>query len=100
MDNKIIACILYKNLSEIECKDKNILIYDLFKITKSTLYRWINEYNDTINNVNERIIFDFKSDIITKPIVCSIIYYVLSNIDISYKKIKKELNKQFGLPRK
>jgi hypothetical protein len=95
MDNKIIACILYKNLSEIECKDKNILIYDLFKITKSTLYRWINEYNDTINNINERITFDFKSDIITKPIVCSIIYYVLSNIDISYKKIKKELNKQF-----
>ena len=39
MDNKIIACILYNNLTDSECKDKHILICNLFEITKSTLYR-------------------------------------------------------------
>ena len=29
MDNKIIACILYNNLTDFECKDKHILICNL-----------------------------------------------------------------------
>ena len=39
MEIKNIVCLLYKNLSELNYKDKNNLIYDLFKISKSTLYR-------------------------------------------------------------
>jgi hypothetical protein len=44
MDNKIIACILYNNLTDSECKDKHNLICNLYQIIKSTLYRWLNEY--------------------------------------------------------
>jgi hypothetical protein len=61
MEINNIVCLLYKNLSELNYKDKNNLIYDLFKISKSTLYRWINEYDDVMNNLNDRIFFDFKS---------------------------------------
>ena len=95
MEIKNIVCLLYNNLSELNYKDKNNLIYDLFKISKSTLYRWINEYDDVMNNLNDRIFFDFKSNIITKPIVCFVVSYVLSNVQINYKKIKKEINKIF-----
>jgi hypothetical protein len=41
MDNKIIACILYNNFTHSKCKDRHILICNLFEITKSTLYRWL-----------------------------------------------------------
>ena len=95
MENKIIACVLYENITILNRMDKNNLICNLFKITKSTLYRWINEYHNTIDKINTKIIFDFKSKIITKEIVCFVIYFILSNINISLKKIKKELNKKF-----
>ena len=41
MENKIIAYVLYQNITILDSMDKNNLIYNLFKITKSTLYRWI-----------------------------------------------------------
>ena len=95
MEIKIIACILYKNLPDDDIGNKNILICNLFKITKSTLYRWINEYDNTVKNIDNNVIFNFNSNLITKPIVCYVIYLILSNVDISYKKIKKELNNKF-----
>ena len=95
MEIKIIASILYYNLSDFNCAYKNNLVCNLFKITKSTLYRWINEYNNIIDDIDNHIVFDFNSKIITKPIVCYIIFLLLSNVNIGYKKIKKELNKKF-----
>jgi transposase len=100
MEIKNIACLLYNNLLEQNIKNNNIkIICNLFKITKSTFYRWNNEYKNTKNNIdnniNNNIIIDFKSEIITKPIVYFIISYVLSNFNINYKKIKKQLNENF-----
>jgi hypothetical protein len=95
MEIKIISYLMYKKLSEINFKDKHNFICNLFQITKFTLYRWIEEYDKTIININDNIIFDFESKLITKPIVCFVISYVLSNINVNSKKIKKELNKQF-----
>ena len=95
MENKIIACVLYENITLLDRMYKNNLICNLFKITKSILYRWITEYHHTIDKINTKIIFDFKSKIISKEIVCFFIYFILSNINISLKKIKKELNIKF-----
>ena len=39
---------MYKKLLEINFKDKHNLICNLLQITKSTLYRWIEEYDKTI----------------------------------------------------
>jgi transposase len=103
MEIKNIACLLFNNLLEQNIKKNNNIkiICNLFKITKSTFYRWNNEYKVIKNNINNNkniennIIIDFKSKIITKSIVYFIISYILSNFYINYKKIKKQLNENF-----
>ena len=94
MENKIIACVLYQNITILDRIDKNNLICNLFKITKSTLYTWITEYHYTIDKINPKNIFYFKSKIISKEIVCFVIYFILSNINISLKKIKKRIEQK------
>ena len=58
--------------------DKNNLICNLFKITKSTLYRWITEYHHTNHKINTKIIFYFKYKIITKDFfwLCYLLYFI------------------------
>ena len=69
MDNKIIACILYKNLSEIECKDKNILYkrngeerYPNFKLYKM-IARTVHKHTP-----QEQLVFPFFSQFLSKKL--------------------------------
>ena len=71
------------------------MITDLFKISKTTLYRWNNEFKTRTQDISDNINYNFESKLITKPIVYFIVSYVLSNAFINIKKIKKQLNKFF-----
>jgi transposase len=95
MESKNIACILYNELSHLSNSKKITLITNLFKISKTTIYRWLDDYDKYKNNIFNNIHHEFDSILITKPIVCYIVSYVLNNITINLKKIKKQLNKFF-----
>ena len=93
MDYKNLAYTLYKNLDNVN--NKIDIITKLFKIHKSTFYKWLNEYDNNIKNVNDNIYTDFNSHLITKQYVIFIVSFFIYK-DISKKNIKllkKELNK-------
>ena len=83
MDYKNLACTLYKNLDNVN--NKIDIITKLFKIHKSTFYKWLNEYDNNIKNINDNIYTDFNSHLITKQIVIFIVSFFMYK-DISKKK--------------
>jgi transposase len=83
---------LYYSLQKNKIKNFKLIITDLFKINKSTLYRWINDYD---NNIKTSNFYDFNFLNVTKQIVDYIVSYVYLNPFSSCKKIKKQLNLVF-----
>jgi transposase len=83
---------LYYSLKKNKIKNYKLIITDLFKINKSTLYRWINDYD---NNIKTSNFYDFNFLNVTKQIVDFIVSYVYLNPFSSCKKIKKQLNLVF-----
>jgi transposase len=83
---------LYYSLQKNKIKNFKLIITDLFKINKSTLYRWINDYD---NNIKTSNFYDFNFLNVTKQIVDYIVSYVYLNPFSSYKKFKKQLNLVF-----
>ncbi len=82
-----ICCIkLYNSLNEYNVKNKIDIVTDLFKINKSTFYRWKNEYKDN----NHSIFYNFNFLNATKPIDDYIVSYVTVNFFTVLKKLKKK----------
>ena len=75
-NTKVYACFLFNSNSN--NSDVNI-ICDLFKIHKSTLYRWINEYNNIDLSIDSCCFFDFNSILITKQIVIFVLRFFIDN---------------------
>ena len=50
MDNIKYSIILYNSLGKNKVKNRVDIITDLFKIDRSTFYRWFNEYNQQFIN--------------------------------------------------
>ena len=57
---------LYYSLQKNKIKNFKLIITDLFKINKSTLYRWINDYD---NNIKTSNFYDFNFLNVTKQII-------------------------------
>jgi hypothetical protein len=68
------------------------IITKLFKIHKSTFYKWLNEYDNNIKNINDNIYTDLNSHLITKQYVIFIVSFFIYK-DISKKKILNYLKK-------
>ena len=100
-NSKIYACYLYNSINNNSINNNyNIdIICDLFKIHKSTLYRWINEYNniDLKIDTNCHFYFNFYSHLITKEIVIFVLRFFINNAysKKSMKLLLKKLNKLF-----
>jgi len=100
-NSKIYACYLYNCINNNSINNNyNIdIICDLFKIHKSTLYRWINEYNniDLKIDTNCHFYFNFYSHLITKEIVIFVLRFFINNAysKKSMKLLLKKLNKLF-----
>ena len=91
MDHKKNAVILYNSLNEYNVENKIDIVSNLYKISNSTLYRWINEHKD--NQISLNYFYDFNFLNVSKFIVDYIVSYVSNNIIYSLKKIKKSINK-------
>jgi transposase len=75
-NTKIYACFLFNSI----CNNSGVnIICDLFKIHKSTLYRWINEYNNIDLSIDSCCHFDFNSILITKEIVIFVLRFFINN---------------------
>jgi hypothetical protein len=67
------------------------IITNLFKINKSTFYKWNNNYKEcTLDNQNFN---DFNFSNVTNDMVNYIVSYVATNLNVIVKKIKKILIK-------
>jgi transposase len=88
-NTKVYACFLFNsNNSGVN------IICDLFKIHKSTLYRWINEYNNIHLSIDSCCYFDFNSILITKEIVIFVLRFFINNAHSkkNTKILMKKLN--------
>ena len=75
-NTKVYACFLFNSI----CNNSSVnIICDLFKIHKSTLYRWINEYNNIDLSIDSCCYFDFNSTLITKEIVIFVLRFFINN---------------------
>ena len=90
-NNKKCSVILYNSLNNYNVKNKMNIITKLFKIDRSTFYRWYNEYNLNVSNYKNFYNFNFLN--VTPVIVDYIVSYANNNIIVSLKKIKKNINK-------
>ena len=90
-NNKKCSVILYNSLNNYNVKNKMNIITKLFKIDRSTFYRWYNEYNLNVSNYKNFYNFNFLN--VTLVIVDYIVSYANNNIIVSLKKIKKNINK-------
>jgi transposase len=90
-NNKKCSVILYNSLNNYNVKNKMNIITKLFKIDRSTFYRWYNEYNLNVTNYKNFYNFNFLN--VTPVIVDYIVSYANNNIIVSLKKIKKNINK-------
>ena len=90
-NNKKCSVILYNSLNNYNVKNKMNIITKLFKIDRSTFYRWYNEYNLNVTNYKNFYNFNFLN--VTHVIVDYIVSYANNNIIVSLKKIKKNINK-------
>ena len=95
MEKKTIVFLLYTSLHRSTEQNKIELICNLFDVSKTTVYRWIDEYKKSINEIKNNIITEFESELITKEIVYFIVSYILNTSFYSIKKIKKKLNSVF-----
>jgi transposase len=96
MENIKYSVLLFNSLKENNINNKIKIITDLFKIDKSTFYKRYNKYNENfkINNddINTKIIYDFNFLNVNKLIVNYIVSYVVTNLNINLKIIKKKIN--------
>lgn len=85
------SIILYNSLGKNKVKNRVDIITDLFKIDRSTFYRWFNKYNQQF--INHKNFYDFEFLNVTPSIVDYIVSYVVNNFNINFKKLKKNINK-------
>ena len=99
MEKKTLVFLLYTNLYKSTEINKIQLICNLFNVSKTTIYRWIDEHKKSIykidNKIDNKIITEFESKLITKEIVYYIVSYILNNSFYNIKKIKNKLNVVF-----
>ena len=94
MDNKLTITNLYNNLSfyNIDSKTKIDIISNTYDITRSTIYRWMEDNNKIIDNNNNNIIMlnNYKN----KNITFAIETLIINNISKynSINKLKKFIN--------
>jgi transposase len=91
MDIKKYSIILYNSLNYHKIKNKMDIITNLFKINKSTFYKWNNNYKECI--LNNQNFYDFIFSNVTNVMVDYIVSYVATNLNVRVKKIKKNINK-------
>jgi hypothetical protein len=91
MNIKKYSIILYDSLNYYKIKNKMDIITNLFKINKSTFYKWNNDYKECI--LDHQIFYDFNFSNVTNVIVDYIVSYVATNLNVRVKKIKKNINK-------
>ena len=80
------SIILYNSLGKNKVKNRVDVITDLFKIDRSTFYRWFNKYNQQF--INHKNFYDFEFLNVTPSIVDYIVSYVVNNFNINFKKLK------------
>ena len=94
MDNKLTITNLYNNLSlyNIDSKTKIDIISNTYDITRSTIYRWMEDNNKIIDDKNKNIIMlnNYKNKNITFAIETLIIINISKYNSIN--KLKKFIN--------
>jgi hypothetical protein len=92
-------------LNYYKIKNKMDIITNLFKINKSTFYKWNNDYKECILDYKECIsdykecildhqnFYDFNFSNVTNVMVDYIVSYVVTNLNVRVKKIKKNIYK-------
>jgi hypothetical protein len=83
-NTKVYACFLFNSISNNSGVN---IICDLFKIHESTLYRWINEYNNIDLSIDYCCHFDFNSILITKEIVIFVLRFFITPFSLKFGTI-------------